>query len=247
MAIPIGIQLYSVRDQLSKDYAGTIRAIAKMGYKYVEPAGFPGTTVAEAAKLFKDLGLQAPMMHCGLPVGDGWQETVETAKLLGVRYVVSGAGPGDFASLEKIRAMSDLWNQAHQNIAPHGLTLGYHNHWWEMDDLQGLPAYKAFYDSLWPQVVAEIDTYWAMVGKREPAAVITDLGQRVKLLHIKDGPGVTGKPMTAVGAGTMNFAPVFEAAKHAEYAIVELDECATDMMEAVKQSYDFLKSSGLGK
>ena len=66
----ITVQLYSVREQAAADYEGTIRAIADMGFSNVEPAGFPGSSLEEAAKLFKELGIKAPSCHCALPLGD---------------------------------------------------------------------------------------------------------------------------------------------------------------------------------
>jgi sugar phosphate isomerase/epimerase len=75
----------------------------------------------------------------------------------------------------------------------------------------------------------------------DPVSVIKELGKRAPLLHIKDGPCEQGKPMTAVGKGKMDFPPILKVANFAEWLIVELDSCATDMLEAVKESLTYLK------
>jgi hypothetical protein len=86
----ITVQLYSVRDQASKDYEGTIRAIAAMGFGNVEPAGFPGSSVAKAARLFNELGLKAPSCHGALPIGDNKNAIIDDALTLGHKYIITG-------------------------------------------------------------------------------------------------------------------------------------------------------------
>lgn len=246
MAMRTALQLYTVREQAAANFDGTIRRVADMGYRYVEPAGFPGTTPEAARKLFDELGLTVCSIHGGIPAGDNAQQIIETAQMLGATCTISGGGPDDFKALDTIKALADRFNEGAQKAAEHGLTVGYHNHWWEFgQEVDGRTAYDVFAERLVPEVVSELDTYWAACGGKDAAGTITTLGERVKLLHIKDGPGRQGPPQTAVGAGVMDWAPIFKAATHAEYAIVELDECATDMMEAVRESYEYLTSAGL--
>lgn len=90
MTPQITVQLYSVREQAAKDYEGTIRAIAEMGYGCVEPAGYPGSSPEKASRLFKELGLQAPSAHIGLPVGDQKNEIIEQALLMGHKALITG-------------------------------------------------------------------------------------------------------------------------------------------------------------
>jgi sugar phosphate isomerase/epimerase len=96
-------------------------------------------------------------------------------------------------------------------------------------------------------VLLEVDTYWAAVGGQDVPALLGRLGDRVRYLHVKDGPITKDDPMTAVGAGRMPVAEVLAAAQSAEWHIVELDRCATDMLTAVEESLDWLAEHGLAE
>ena len=100
-------------------------------------------------------------------------------------------------------------------------------------------------DELDPDVLLEVDTYWAAVGGQDVPALLGRLGDRVRYLHVKDGPVTKDDPMTAVGAGKMPVAEILAASPSAEWNVVELDACATDMMEAVADSISWLTSHGL--
>ncbi|MCG3149637.1 MAG: hypothetical protein PCFJNLEI_03102 [Verrucomicrobiae bacterium] len=248
MPAPIGIQLYTVRDQLAKGFEPTIRQIAAMGYVGVETAGFPGTTAEAAAKLFKSLGLQVSSAHTGLPLGDDKNKVLDLAKTLGITRIVSGKGPDDFKTPELIKKTCALFNQAAQAAKENGLTFSIHNHWWEFQSLNGKPVYQYMLEQLDPGVLFELDVYWIQTGGCNPASVIKEIGKRAPLLHIKDGPCVQGQPMTAVGDGKVDLPAVAKAgAGTAEWMIVELDACATDMLAAVKRSYDYLVGKGLAR
>ncbi len=247
MVKPIAVQLYTVRDALSQDYESVIRKIASYGYQGVEPAGFPGTTPQAAADLFKELGLQVPSIHCPLPLGDQREEVLANARLLGVKYLVCPyIPPEEFSTIEGTIAACKRINEGNAVARDAGLTLLYHNHWWEYEPLGDTFPYKVMLEHLDPSVGFEIDTYWVTVGGQDAATVISDLGSRAPLLHIKDGPAVKGQPMLAVGEGVMDFAPILAAGKAAEWLVVELDQCATDMLEAVEKSYSNLERLASG-
>ena len=94
-------------------------------------------------------------------------------------------------------------------------------------------------------MIAEVDIYWAQVGGSDPKEIVTELGPRVGLLHVKDGPADSPKhPMVAVGDGVVDIPGVLDASPSARWHIVELDRCATDMFEAVERSYDYLVGGG---
>ncbi len=246
MAAPISIQLYTVRELAKDNYAGVVRRIADIGYIGVEPAGFPGTTLAEAKKLYKELGLQISSAHCPMPVGENKQQSLDMAGELGCKYIVSGFGPSEFDSVDKIRATCNTFNAAAQAASEKGLKFAIHNHWWEFLEVEGRRAYQYMLEMLEPNVYFELDTYWAQTGGCDPAKVVAELGSRAPLLHIKDGPCVKELAMTAVGQGKVDFPAIVKAAgANTEWMIVELDRCDTDMMDAVRESYDYLTSNGL--
>ncbi|MEI6084643.1 MAG: sugar phosphate isomerase/epimerase [Verrucomicrobiota bacterium] len=248
MPAPIAIQLYTVRDQLAKGFEPTIRQIAEMGYAGVETAGYPGTTAAAAAKLFQSLGLKVCSAHTALPLGEQKQKVLDEAKTLGIQRIVSGKGPEDFKTPDLIKQTCAVFNQAAQAAQEAGLTFSIHNHWWEFESLDGKPVYKHMLEHLDPAVLFELDVYWIQTGGCSPATVIKEIGARAPLLHIKDGPCAQGQPMTAVGDGKVDMAAVAKAsAGTAEWMIVELDACATDMLTAVKKSHDYLVGKGLAR
>ncbi len=245
MAKPIGVQLYSVREALAQDFEGVVRKIAAMGYKGVEPAGFPGTTPQAAADLFRSLGLEVPSAHTPLPLGDKREEVLSNMRALGCTYLVCPhIPPEEYKTVESTLAVCERLNQANRITRDAGMTLAYHNHWFEYEPLGDTYPYKVMMDHLDPSVCFQIDTYWVKVGGLDPVAVIQEMGARAPLLHIKDGPLVRDQPMVAVGSGKMDIPAVIAAGTAAEWLIVELDRCATDIMQAVQDSYSYLVGKG---
>lgn len=245
MPAPIALQLYTLRDAAANDYEGTVRQVADIGYTGVEPAGFPGTTAEAGKKLFDDLGLQVCSAHLPLPVGDARQESLDLAGLLGVDRVVAGRGPDQFKTVDLIKESCDVFNEAAANCAADGKAFAIHNHWWEFLEVDGRPVYKHMLEHLSDDVLFQVDAYWVQTGGQDPAAVIAELGPRAPLIHLKDGPCTREADMQALGEGITDFDAVIGAGgDHVDWWIVELDRCATDMMEAVRKSYAFLTSKG---
>ena len=239
----ISVQLYSVRELLASDFEGVIRKIAGMGYAGVETAGFPGTTPTAAARLFKEAGLKVVSAHAGLPLGEKQNELLD--KVLGVGspiYVVPSVKPDDVASVAATQRFCDRLNEAAGVCRAHGLKFGYHNHGLEMADLGGTRVYQVMNAALDPDIVFEVDTYWVKVAGLDPAGVISELGPRASLLHLKDGPLTREAPMVALGAGLMDIPALLKAARYLETPIVEFDRYAGDILADLKQSLDYLKT-----
>lgn len=249
MTAPIALQFYSVRDELARDYEGVVKRIAEMGYAGIEFWGAPGKSPEQAYQLFNGLGLTIPSAHLPLPLGDKKNEVLETMDAIGAYHLVSPwTDPKNYASVDAIRAMAELFNQANEVAVENGLKFSIHNHDFEMALVAGRPAYKHLMDSLDPEVLFQVDTYWVRAAGLDPAAVVADLGERAPLLHIKDGPANREDPMTALGEGVMDIPEIIEAGEgYTEWLIVELDRCATDMLEAVAKSYTYLTSRGLAQ
>jgi sugar phosphate isomerase/epimerase len=240
----LGLQLYTLREALKEDYAGTMKKVAAAGYAGVEPAGFPGSTLEEAAGLYRDLGLAVCSAHTPLPVGGNREPVLHQMKTLGATRIVSGFGAEQFADEDAIRRTCDSFNEAAANAANAGMTFSIHNHWWEFELLGDRRVYEIMLDHLDASVCFEVDVYWVQTGGCNPGEVVAQLGERAPLLHIKDGPCVKKEPMTAVGEGKVDLEGISSAAKHVEWFIVELDRCATDMMAAVERSATYLLERG---
>jgi sugar phosphate isomerase/epimerase len=248
MASPVALQLYTLRDQLVQDFEGVIRQVAGIGYAGVEPAGFAGTTPAEARELFRELHLDVPAAHVPMPEGERQRDSLDLLGLFACKRLVSGLGPDHFGSLDDIKRACERFNEASRFAGEHGASFGIHNHWWEFEPVEGQLPYQVMTEYLDPAIFWEIDTYWIRTAGLDPADVLRELGARAPLLHIKDGPATKEEPMVALGEGVMDFPRVIAAGEpHAEWLIVELDRCATDMMEAVARSYRYLVEEGLGR
>lgn len=249
MTAPIALQLYSLREAMADDFEGIVRQVADMGYVGVEPIyQLPGTTLPKAAALFKSLGLAVSSAHVPLPLGDDQAGVLSFMELFGCTHLISGKGPSDFATMDKIKETCDLFNQASAVAQAHGYTFGLHNHWWEFIEVEGRLVYEVMLELLDPAVTFQIDTYWVKTAGVDPAHVVKQMGTRAPLLHIKDGPAVKEAPMTAVGEGVLDWHAIIGAgAGVTEWLIVELDRCATDMVEAVAASYRYLVGEGLAR
>jgi sugar phosphate isomerase/epimerase len=243
---PIALQLYSVREAMQQDFKQTVTRVAQMGYVGVETANFPNTTPQEAKKLFDDLGLKVCAAHLQMPLGEKQAEILATMEVLGnPSLVVPWQPPELFQSMEGMKKLANNLNEANKVAKSHGFRLGYHNHHAEMHLIDGKPALLVLSEFLDPEVFFEVDTYWAQTGGVDAADLVRTFGAKAPLLHIKDGPCVKNEPMTAVGEGVMNIEAIINASKpHAEWMIVELDACATDMIEAVAKSYSYLVGKG---
>lgn len=251
MTRPIALQLYSVREQLAQDFEGTIRRVADIGYAGVETAGFPAAvTPARARALFDALGLAICSVHAPLPLGAKRQEALDLMATLGCDRMISPyLPPEEYENLLRTTKTIDHLNEAAAIAAENNLQFGVHNHWWEFEKLPDseVRPYQIWLEQLDPAVFFELDTYWVRVGGVDPLDALAAMGDRVKLLHVKDGPAVVPQsPMTAVGQGVMNYEVIIPAASAADWIVVELDRCATDMLAAVEASFNYLTEQGLG-
>ncbi|MBE2183128.1 MAG: sugar phosphate isomerase/epimerase [Anaerolineae bacterium] len=239
----LGVQLYSVREELIADYVGTVERLASAGYTGVELAGNYGASVESAVQLFQRLGLAVPSIHA--PILDAAQrsEVIGIAVGLGAKYVVCAYIPPDeFSTLSSVESYCAQLNEANVEVQAAGLTLLYHNHWWEYEAHDyGIPL-EVMLRLLDPSIGIELDIYWAKVGGADPVAALEALGSRLKLLHAKDGPATKDDPMLALGEGVMNYPTLLPHATAADWPIVELDRCATNMLEALEKSAAYMLS-----
>jgi sugar phosphate isomerase/epimerase len=250
MTADVSIQLYSLREEAAVDFRAVLARLGRIGFVGVETAGFHGLTGAEVRRTLDDAGLVASSAHVGLAKRDDYDRALDDHQELGCSTVVIPAlGPASFADLDAIRAAADLVNATNERVRARGLTLGYHNHYWELQSvIDDRPALLHLFDQVDGSVLAEVDVYWARVGGVDPTELVAELGERAALLHVKDGPaGDPSQAMVAVGDGAIDVAAVVAAAPAARWHIIELDRCATDMFEAVERSYHYLVENQLSR
>ena len=247
---PISVQLYTLRDASAKDFVDVLKKVASYGYSGVEFAGLNGHEAKEIRKVIDDLGLKGSSMHNNMPTKENVNEIIDTAKTLGCPYVVHPwCAAETLVSVESSREFGEKLHAASQLLKGQGIKLGFHNH---DQEFANRPGGKYAFDILMesaPEMIAEIDTYWAAVGGADVPDVVAKYKKKLPLLHIKDGPMVKGQPNTAVGDGKMEWDSVVAAADQnvLEWLVVELDSAAGDVFEAVRKSHGFLVKSGLGR
>ncbi len=246
----IGLQLYTVRDQLAQDFAGTLNAVAKLGFHGVELAGNYGGHDAPALKAFLD-GLKLEVASLHVPI-----EALETdldaqiafAQALGSKYIVcpwlaesryatDAALVETFASLEKIALICKA----------RGLGFGYHNHTFEFERHVGAqPMFDALFAAV-PNALVEFDIAWGHAGGIASADYVRHYAGRLPLLHVKDvRRDGSGWQTVELDRGEVPVQAALEAgaATGAEWFIVEQDHCAGDPLESVAVSVKFLKERG---
>ncbi|GAB4553486.1 MAG: sugar phosphate isomerase/epimerase [Anaerolineae bacterium] len=239
----LGLQLYSVREALAADFEGTLRKVAAIGYRGVELAGIYGESPDKTTALLAELNLTITSAHIGLPLDSAAVDWLTALKV--TTWVCAWLPPERFTTLEGIRGVCDELNTVNASLQSQGIRLGYHNHHFEFLPLSDgtLPLYRML-EWLDPRIICEVDVYWVQSAGVSVVEVLEKLGTRAALLHLKDGPArldQTQAPMVAAGEGNIDFKPILAASK-AEHHIVELDRCATDMLEAVEKSYRYLSA-----
>ncbi len=240
MKIAYGLQLFSLRDITDKDLEGALKAVADMGYQYVEYAGFFGHS-AEAVKAWQDqYGLTCSGTHTGwgelLP--ENIEATIAYHKTIGNKHIIV---PGaDLDTLEKIQAFCDVMNTAQKRLAQEGISLGYHNHSHEFVVMPWGSTIHAELE-LRGTFDFEIDTYWAFNAGLDPVAVLDRLADRVKVIHLKDGlKGGIGK---ALGEGEAPVLAVREKALEMGLVmVVESEGLDPTGLEEVGRCIEFLKN-----
>ena len=246
-ALPaLSVQLYSIRDEAAADLPGALARLAGIGLTRVEP--FDLAREPDGLRRALDAaGLRAPSAHADLGDGADLGRVLDAAATVGVQTVIHPYSPPEqWATEDGVNAVVADVARAVDEAAGHGVRIGYHNHHWELAVRpDGRTALEHFADQVPPEVVLEVDTYWAAVGGQDVAALLGRLGDRVRLLHLKDGPiSADTAAQLPLGSGAMPVAGILAAAPAAELGVLEFDDYAGDMFEGIVAGYGF--AAGLG-
>ncbi|QYJ07742.1 sugar phosphate isomerase/epimerase family protein [Qipengyuania flava] len=238
----LGVQLYTVRDLFEADFAGTLAALAKIGFNDCETAGFFDHDPKEVRAAMDDLGLVSRSGHIRLPqLREGFAEQLDTAGIVGQQALYLGWIPEEERSGDKYRALADLLNQRGEEAKAAGIQLGYHNHEFEFLDLgDGTKGYDILLERADPELVAmEIDFFWAAEAGVDPRDLFARAPGRFRSCHIKDR--ARDGSMVSVGKGTIDFAAYLAEAGQAglETFYVEHDN-PEDPLASVAMSFAHL-------
>lgn len=256
----IGIQLYTLRNELGKDTVGTLKQVAADGYKQVEPYGFPKTDAMISAA--KDLGLGVHSAHFEWdavvnPKDEAmsdFEKNLEKAKNVGLSHlVIPYLQEPNRKTLDDYKRVAAHANKAAAMAKQAGIQLSYHNHNFEFEPKEGGQCgYDVFMAEFSPQMKFEIDVFWVKAGGVEPVALIKKLHGRVAQLHLKDlkdglklpsySTAVPKDAFQELGRGIIPMEPIIVAAKAAgvEHCHVEQDQ-SPDALASIKQSLDYLR------
>jgi sugar phosphate isomerase/epimerase len=241
----IALQLYTLRRLAATDLAGTLRSVAGAGYTAVEIAGLPDTEPAELRRMLDDNGLRAIASHVGIDRlrADAGAAAGRLGELGCARAIVPWMPEDDRRSTDDVRRFAVELGEHGRRLAQDGIGLGYHNHAFEFEPLDGTTTWDVLLEALPPGVDLELDVFWASVGGRDPAKEIASLRDRVRLLHMKDRTADPTPRDVPAGDGVLPFAAIVDAGRAAgvEWYIVEQDE-PLDPLQDVVTSYRFLES-----
>jgi sugar phosphate isomerase/epimerase len=247
--VPLSIQVWGIRSVLKADFFGTLKRLAGMGYMGVETGLLFDKKPADIRKAMDDLGMIVPAHIADVPTKETVAGIAETVKTLGCEAVIICGSPDYYKTPDTVKAFADRLNAGVALLKAQGIKVAYHSHWWEFEMVEGRYGHNRLFE-LCPGILCEMDVYWTSnFGKVDVPAQITMQKKITPFLHLKDGTWVKGEPNVAVGSGKMNIPACVAAAdpKVLKSVVVEFDDCATDVMTAVQQSYDYITKNGLGK
>jgi sugar phosphate isomerase/epimerase len=239
----IGLQLYTVRHELQRDFDGTIARVAATGYREVEFAGYFEKAPRALRALLDHHGLSAPSAHVSL-APDQWRAALDAAPVIGHGYLVVAWIPAEARrTLDDYKRIAESFNRAGTEARAAGLQFAYHNHDFEFVSLEGRLPYDVLLAETDPQLVQlEIDLYWITKGGQDPLAYFARWPGRVPMVHVKDSAGPPDHRMMDVGAGTIDWKRIFARREQAgiRHCFVEHDE-PRDAFASIRASYEYLR------
>lgn len=235
------VQLYSVREAVADDLDGAVARLAEIGLKHVEPYAFHERT-DDYLRAFAATGVTAPSGHAPVLAAETPEAILDAAVALGMATVIDPFLPAEeWQTADQVARLAERVNGLAELAAERGLEFGYHNHAWELGTRLGEQhALEVFVEHLAPEVVLEVDTYWAAVGGADVPALLAALGDRVRLIHVKDGTldGDVDRQQPA-GSGEVDVPAILAAAPGAT-RVIEFDAYGGDVFEGISQSLAWL-------
>ncbi|VTR95819.1 Xylose isomerase domain protein TIM barrel OS=Melioribacter roseus (strain JCM 17771 / P3M-2) GN=MROS_2632 PE=4 SV=1: AP_endonuc_2 [Gemmata massiliana] len=242
---PIALQLWTIRDAIASDVDQALSRVRVAGFQAVELAPLPpGLSPERLAKALARHELTVVSIHGDLPTPANIEHWARITQMCRCRKIIWHGWPRDsrYDSAVGLRDLIASCNAAGNLAREHGLEFGLHNHWWEFELLEGVLSIRTLHEELHLDIFWQLDVYWARTAGFDPAGAVSELGSRLGSIHWKDGPAVYGQPMTALGHGTIDVPRILNALTHPVDWVIELDECASDPLEAARQSLEYLEA-----
>jgi len=247
----VGVQLYTLRDQVSKDPRGTIQKVAGIGFKEVESFGYNngkyfGLTAKEYADLLKENNLSHPSGHYGMGNIATWDKAIEDAVTAGQKYmVIAYLVENDRKTIDDYKKHAATFNTAAEKCKKAGIQFAYHNHDFEFIDMNGQTGYEVLMKETDKSLVKfEMDIYWVAKANHDPIELFKKHSNRFPLWHVKDMDKTEKRSFTEVGNGVIDYKKIFENAKKSgmQHFFVEQDISA-DPLASIQKSFEYIKTS----
>lgn len=246
--VPIGLQLYSVREECAKDLPGVLSAVAHMGYEGVEFAGYYGYSASDLRAMLDDLGLACCGTHIGLDTldGDELPKTVDFNRTLGNPFlIVPWLSEDRRSSRTALLATAGLFNRIAERLAPEDMRVGYHNHHFEFEPLDGELPWDTFFGNTVEEVIMQFDTGNAMHAGAQAAPFLRRYPGRATTVHLKEYS--RGNDQALIGEGDTNWQEIFdlcETVGQTQWYIVEQESYAYPPLECVDRCLKNLRNMG---
>jgi sugar phosphate isomerase/epimerase len=242
--IPVGLELYSVRDELAKDLMGTVRAVAKMGYEVVEffspYYNWTAEYAREVRKLLDDLGIRCPSTHNSAQAftAEGIQKAIDLNQILGARYIVM-ASPGRVTGLDGWKKVADQLSSAAEKLKPLKMRAGYHNHKPEFLAVEGKRPIEIIAANTPKEVMLQLDVGTCVDAGADPVAWIKANPGRINSIHCKDwGAGDDKGYKVLFTEGDSPWLKIFAAAEKTggvEYYLIEQEGSRFPSLETAEK------------
>ncbi|HEY0826906.1 MAG TPA: sugar phosphate isomerase/epimerase [Bacilli bacterium] len=238
----VALQLYSVRELTEKDFLGTIRKVADLGYEAVQFAGFFNHKEEALTEVLIEKHLSIAGAHVPIEelMSDNFSDIVAFNKQIGNDLIICPYLPETMRkTLDDVDKVVHLFNELGAKCKSRGMIFAYHNHDFEFEPFEGTTLFDLIFEKTDPDLVKiELDSYWAHLGNRDSKAIIEKYKGRIVSVHIKDGKQIeNGKHVnTVIGEGFMDIQGIVSAAKSSgvEWLTVEQEQFDRDMIESIK-------------
>lgn len=251
--LPIGLELYSVRNLLPKDFDGTLHQLAAAGYKEVEAAGYYDKTAADFGNAMQKAGLKCISSHHALgQLRPQLEQLIEYGQALGLEYIVCSSPGGvhrDPATkgeltLDDYRWVAGEFNKIGEKVKAAGMTFAYHNHGPEFGSENGVVFYDELLRLTDPKLVYfQLDCGWISAAGHDPVKYLSKSPERFPMLHVKDMvKGANGQfHSTIMGHGVVDYRPILRAATGLKHYFIEQEEFEGDPMEALREDAEYMR------
>ena len=208
----VGLQLYTLRNELSQDFEGTLAKVAELGYREMEFAGYFNRSAREIRQVLDDNGMSSPAAHIQLAaIRADLQKEIDFAAELGQQFIVVPIVANNERSLDDFKRHAETLNRAGEACRAAGLKMGYHNHSFEFERTGNQVHFDMLLNETEAELVDfELDLFWITNAEVDPLPYFSNHPGRFSMLHVKDMDNL-GR-MAPVGHGTINFAEIFAQA-----------------------------------